>query len=536
MRHFNTAGPVNRPSAYRIDPLTRWNTGEILGLIEEEKYFILHAPRQTGKTSCLLALRDYLNKEGKYFAVYVNFEVGQAWRHDIKKATDEFVQEILSRMRGVLKEDFPTEESIAFYKTRASINALNEMLEYLSNLIKKPIVMFIDEIDSLIGDTLISVLRQLRAGYDKRPENFPSTIILCGVRDIKDYRIHTSNQEIITGGSAFNIKTESLRLGNFSKEEVIELYNQHTTETGQVFADDCFDLVMEYTDGQPWLVNALAREVTHKMKENRDRSITITVEKLEMAKERLILARQTHLDQLADKLDEPRVLNVILPMVLGLDTQPNKDDAQYCIDLGLIKFTKTGLEIANKIYKEVIPRTLTEDTQSFLPRRFDPDWINDDDSINVQELLRQFKEFWNENTAIWASTIKGYQEAAPHLVFQAFLQRMLNSGAYINREYALGNRRTDIMIKRTYKKNNAYHTEKIVIELKVINTKHKYESIRDEAIIQTADYAKYCGVHEAQIIIFDRNETQKWTADEPNEYAEHDGVKLVIWKLGTGVW
>ncbi|MCL2064273.1 MAG: ATP-binding protein [Candidatus Cloacimonetes bacterium] len=536
MRHFNTAGPVNQPDAYKIDPLTRWDTEEILELIQEKKYFILHAPRQTGKTSCLLALRDYLNKEGKYFAVYVNFEVGQAWRHNIKKATDDIVQEILSRMHGLLWDEFAIDESIAYYKTRASENALSEMLRYLSLLLKKPIVMFIDEIDSLIGDTLLSVLRQLRAGYDKRPSEFPSTIILCGVRDIKDYRIHTSNQEIITGGSAFNIKTKSLRLGNFSKEEVIELYNQHTRETCQVFAEECFDLVMEYTDGQPWLVNALAREVTHEMKENRDRSITITTEKLEIAKERLILARQTHLDQLADKLDEPRVRNVILPMVLSIDSIPNKDDAQYCIDLGLLKSAKTGLEIANKIYKEVIPRTLTEDTQSTLPRRFDPDWINDDDSINVQELLRQFKEFWNENTAIWASSIKGYQEAAPHLVFQAFLQRMLNGGGIINREYALGNRRTDIMIKRTYKKNDTYHTEKIVIELKVINNKQKYESIRDEAIMQTSDYAKICGVHEAQIIIFDRNETQKWTADEPNEYAEHDGVKLVIWKLGTGVW
>ncbi|MCL2065514.1 MAG: ATP-binding protein, partial [Candidatus Cloacimonetes bacterium] len=260
MKHFNTAGPVNQPDAYKIDPLTRWDTEEIINLIQEKKYFILHAPRQTGKTSCLLALRDYLNNEGQYFAIYVNFEVGQAWRHNVKKATDEFVQEILGRFQDILKDDFPFHESIAYYKNLATENGLSDMLRYLSNLIKKPIVMFIDEIDSLIGDTLLSVLRQLRAGYDKRPDNFPSTIILCGVRDIKDYRIHTSNQEIITGGSAFNIKTESLRLGNFSKEEVIELYNQHTTETGQKFAEECFDLVMKYTDGQPWLVNALARE------------------------------------------------------------------------------------------------------------------------------------------------------------------------------------------------------------------------------------------------------------------------------------
>jgi hypothetical protein len=124
--------------------------------------------------------------------------------------------------------------------------------------------------------------------------------------DIKDYRIHTSGQEIITGGSAFIIKVKSLRLGDFSKGDVINLYTQHTTETGQKFEEGCFDLVMEYTAGQPWLVNALAHQVTHEMKENRDRSVAITTEKLEDAKEELILERQTHLDQLVDKLGEPR--------------------------------------------------------------------------------------------------------------------------------------------------------------------------------------------------------------------------------------
>ncbi|MCF8109189.1 MAG: hypothetical protein K9J81_09375 [Desulfohalobiaceae bacterium] len=58
----------------------------------------------------------------------------------------------------------------------------------------------LDEIDSLVGDTLIAVLRQLRSGYNQRPKQFPQSVILCGVRDIRDYRIHSSRQkEIITG-------------------------------------------------------------------------------------------------------------------------------------------------------------------------------------------------------------------------------------------------------------------------------------------------------------------------------------------------
>ena len=535
--HFNTAGPVNQDDNYKIDPLKRWNLEEILELINQKKYFILHAPRQTGKTSCLLALRDYLNNEGKYFAVYTNFEVGQAALHNVNDGVKGIIHQIASRVDDLLGKSLDMNQFLRDYTPiYAGHSAIETILKFVCENVNKPVVLFIDEIDSLIGDTLISVLRQLRAGYDKRPGKFPSTIILCGVRDIKDYRITTSKHEIVTGGSAFNIKTKSLVLGNFSLAEVIELFNQHTLYTGQTFTEDCYDLVMEYTNGQPWLVNALAREVTYEMTENRDRSISITPEQLEIAKERLILERQTHLDQLADKLKEERVRNVVLPMILGIKAEPSSDDAQYNIDLGLIKYSKTGLVIANKIYKEVIPRTLTEDTQATLPKTFDPLWINEDDSINVPELLRQFKEFWNENSSIWASSIKGYQEAAPHLVLQAYLQRMINGNGTIDREYAIGNKRTDLLIKRTYKKNNEFITEKIVIEIKVINDKQSYQSTKNEAIIQTAEYAQKFGVHEAQIMIFDRNETQKWTADEPNETVEQESVKLTIWKLGTGVW
>ena len=92
-----------------------------------------------------------------------------------------------------------------------------------------PLVLLIDEIDSLVGDTLLSVLRQLRAGYDRRPESFPRSVLLCGVRDVRDYRIHSSVEKtVITGGSAFNVKARSLRLGDFSRDEVQALLAQHT--------------------------------------------------------------------------------------------------------------------------------------------------------------------------------------------------------------------------------------------------------------------------------------------------------------------
>ncbi|WP_089725964.1 hypothetical protein [Candidatus Thiosymbion oneisti] len=84
MKTFNTAGPVRPDKDYNIPPLARWDADEIRRLIAEERYFVLHAPRQTGKTSCLLALMAKLNAEEDYRALYVNLEPGQSARGDVQ--------------------------------------------------------------------------------------------------------------------------------------------------------------------------------------------------------------------------------------------------------------------------------------------------------------------------------------------------------------------------------------------------------------------------------------------------------------------
>ena len=209
----------------------------------------------------MLALRDYLNKEGKYLAVYANVEGGQAARNDVKRVINSTIDTFARELRLVIGDnsfDYVRDEA----KKTETDSKLTEYFSMLSLCLPKPLVLFIDEIDALVGDSLVSVLRQLRSGYPNRPAAFPQSVILCGVRDVRDYRIVLSNQDIVTGGSAFNIKAESLRLGNFSREDVHELFMQHTHDTGQVFDESCFPVIWSATEGQPWLVNAIVREVT----------------------------------------------------------------------------------------------------------------------------------------------------------------------------------------------------------------------------------------------------------------------------------
>jgi hypothetical protein len=272
-RFFNTAGPVRCAIHYCLPPLERFDLPEILNLIDQQKYFVLHAPRQTGKTSSLLALMDYLNQEGKYRCLYANVETAQAAREDVMQGIAAVVQTIAMRARTMLG-DAKAETLAENVLTRTTpFLALETFLTQWCEQAGQPTILLLDEIDALIGDTLIAVLRQLRAGYDKRPALFPQSIVLCGIRDVRDYRIHsTRTKAIITGGSAFNVKAESLRLGNFDQAEVERLYQQHTSETGQLFEPAALELAWSLTQGQPWLVNALAYETCFKMKTGRDRS------------------------------------------------------------------------------------------------------------------------------------------------------------------------------------------------------------------------------------------------------------------------
>ena len=286
-RFFNTAGPMKAGLHYQLDPLTRLDWEEIQWLIEQQNYFVLHAPRQTGKTSTMLAMTESLNQTDEYVALYVNIEAAQAARNNVNDGISSICAAIANQAHVQLNDETLNQWLLDQGSQVPAGERLNQILGLWSRTSKRANVLFIDEIDALIGDTLISVLRQIRSGYVMRPANFPQSIVLCGVRDVRDYRIHGEG-EIITGGSAFNIKSESLRMGNFSQTEVKALYQQHTTVTGQRFDDDIFAALWLDTQGQPWLVNALAHQLCWKTKANRDRSKTITLEDYQCAREKLI--------------------------------------------------------------------------------------------------------------------------------------------------------------------------------------------------------------------------------------------------------
>ena len=528
MRFFNTAGPIKAEMHYHISPLARLDCDDFLQLIRQEKYFVLHAPRQTGKTSALLALRDELNASGEFRCVCVNVEVGQTAREDVAAAMRAILSALARAARHALDDLFVTDIWRGILDDAGPNDALGETLACWAAADPKPLVLMIDEVDALIGDTLLAVLRQLRAGHPERPRRFPQSVILCGVRDVRDYRIRsTAENAIIAGGSAFNIRAESLRLGDFSRAEVESLLAQHTEETGQAFTEEARRDIWELTQGQPWLVNALAYEACWGNKAGRDRSRSITADAIQDAREQLILRRETHLDQLTDKLQEERVRRVVEPLLKGADDAGSfaAADLQYVRDLGLVR-TDDPIAIANPIYREVIPRDLTYTTQAGF--HHDPAWYVDaDGTLQVGKLLAAFQEFFREHSEHWMERFQ-YKEAGPQLLLQAFLQRIVNSGGRIEREYGLGRMRTDLLLIWPVGGDRG-KTQKVVIECKVL--RRGLERTLREGLEQTRAYMDRCATAEGHLVLFDRSEGKSWDDKVYRREETEGGAPVEVWGM-----
>ena len=526
MRFFNTTGPVVPADHYCIPPLERLNLDEILGLVRDKRYFVLHAPRQTGKTSALLALQDLLNggTEGDFRCVYANVEVGQALREDVEGAMRAILYEMELQAHATLGDESLASIWPGILERAGPGNALRGVLARWAEADPRPLVLLIDEIDSLVGDTLLAMLRQLRAGYQQRPLRFPQSVVLCGVRDVRDYRIHSSTEKaIVAGGSAFNIKATSLRLGDFAAEEVDTLLSQHTAETGQVFTPQALETIRTQTRGQPWLVNALAWEACFRREAGRDRGRAITADDIFDAREQLIERRETHLDQLADKLQEERVRRVVEPLLSGSgENESSARDIEYVRDLGLIA-QHGPLRIANPVYAEVVPRELTWAVQETLPQ--ETTWYVDAGGrLDVPALLAAFQEFFREHSEHWVARFD-YQEAGPQLLLQAFLQRVVNGGGRIEREYGLGRGRTDLLIVWP----QGGRVRRFVVECKVLR-KGLEHTIR-EGLSQTLGYMDRCAAESGHLVVFDRTEGRQWEEKIFRREERADEGTVTVWGM-----
>jgi type II secretory pathway predicted ATPase ExeA len=255
-RWFNTAGPCQEDIHYILPPIRRLPT--LKRLIDQRSYFVIHAPRQAGKTTAMMALAQQLTASGEYTAAMVSAEAGAAFGQDVPAAEAA----ILNSWQTALQFWLPPALQPPNWTDLPAGSRISQALSAWAITSPRPIVLFIDEIDALRDEALIALLRQLRESYPRRPKGFPQSIGLIGLRDVRDYKVAAGGSDRLNSASPFNIKVESLTLRDFTRAEVTELYSQHTQDTGQIFTEAAIDLAFDLTQGQPWLVNAIARQIT----------------------------------------------------------------------------------------------------------------------------------------------------------------------------------------------------------------------------------------------------------------------------------
>ncbi|MEM7589238.1 MAG: ATP-binding protein, partial [Myxococcota bacterium] len=530
---------------YVLDPLHRWNLKQVLALIAQRKYFLLHAPRQTGKTTCLRALADYLNQKGGYACVHMSVERARTAGADIDRGLRAVMAELGRKVQVTLRDSWVRDNWPSVFEQELAEGVLMGTLQQWCQRMEKPVILLIDEIDSLADVALVSVLQQLRNGYGERTDiPFPNTVVLCGMRDLRDYKIQLDKSKSSGGPSPFNINSNSLRLGDFSQQDIGTLYRQHTNDTGQMFEPGVVEQVFAWTQGQPWLVNALAYEACFGIEGCVDSSKTIGIHDMQQAKEALIKRRETHIDQLLDKLREPRVYRVVEPILLGINRPMSGQDVEYGVDLGLLKQASNGaLSIANPIYQEVIPRALSWKFQTALtPQR--PVYIDRTGQLRMDWLLTEFQQFFRQNSDSWLDQFQ-YKEAGPHLILQAFLQRVVNGGGIIHREYALGRGRTDLLIRWPITTSGEHALpeqlplpgiiqswQEVVLELKLVHGHASLDTVLAASLEQTAQYMQDCGTSAGHLLLFDRRAGRSW---DERIWVKHEtarnGQAITVWGL-----
>jgi hypothetical protein len=491
-----------------------------VSLIRKKQYFVIHAQRQCGKTTAILALRNEINAGGERVAMYCSLEAAEGVADPVKgiPIVYSLIQNAARQVESLRSCPAISVAPSDVDSAAMAASGVSGLLSELSNFAGKPLVVFFDEVDCLCDATLIAFLRQLRDGAISKTKgvDFPASIALVGMRNIRDYKAKIRpDRESLGSASPFNVLTEAMTLRTFTDDEIAALYAQHTAATGQVFEPEALRLACEYTCGQPYLVNALARRCVEKIHHD-DYSRPITAADMHEAKEKIIRERGTHLDSLMERMKEPRVRRVVEPVMLGKDIAFDElqDDIRLVLDLGILKQSRGVLAPANPMYAEIIGRYISWGTQMDAERRVpETPWVRDN-GVDMQGLLLAFQDFWRENAQMNRAPFD-YNEAYPHIVLQAFLQRVLNGGGEIIREMALGKGALDLGV--------LFRGGKYAVEVKL---RYLWDKSPGKALQQVRRYTDHLGVDEGWLVVFDPDMSKSWDEKISHEDCVVDGKAI----------
>jgi len=508
MREFNVTGPCEPDLHYLLSPLDR--APRIVDRVRRRCFLSVSGPRQSGKTSLLKALVDQINANGWARAVLLSCErAGQ--RHGVVQVEDaeRVLLEHWHRLLGVHFREVSW-PSVDRYLTLAPAGRVGAALTDWALASDRPLVLVIDEVDTLAREPFLALLAQIRSGYTDRGQLFPHAIVLAGMRSLRDHDLSLGGDG---RGSPFNI-VEPVTVGNFTPEELTRLYAQHTDETGQAFSAGAVAVAWDQTRGQPWLVNAVARIAVAELAT--ERSSPVEAADIEEAVRRVEVGGSTHLTSLARRLAEDRIMKVVAPVVAGDYPKAPADDIRYAVELGILEQVPGDrLQPANPIYARALLKLVTAPERASLAN-WSPTWLVDG-QLDLERLKENFLAFWLRHRDMMRDRI-GYPESVAHFGLMTYLDRVVNGGGRVDREFAVGRGRLDLLL--------IHGDTRLPIEVKV-QRDHDGDPV-PEGLRQLDRYCNGLRLTYGWLVVFDQRASATGTRLESEEVVTSGGVRVVV--------
>ena len=536
-RYFNITGPNREQENFGLDPLKRVDYRSIEKFIERGRYFAVRSPRQSGKTTLLLALKKKLNEEGKYRCIYCNVEAAQVAGNDVESGVRLILSRIAQEVEFEFEDFWPYQNFSSILEHSGPEAALVTFFErwlFKEQPAKPPIVLILDGIDLLNGKTLASVLRQLRTGQINSPRFFPQSVIFSGVRDVRDVDIQIDGDEYLIGRGGSDIRESTFVLYNFTQGEIKELCNQYTAETGQSFQENAYPRIYSLTGGRPWLVNAILCEGIYEMGFGDDVSKSITFGMIDAAKEHFIARQDSYMEQLATKLAPASIRETLFPILIGggWDKKPPQEDLDYLEDLELITKSSTGWIVTNAIYREIIPKVMGRGLKDELIHVVDRSrFVKPDGRLDFRGIIQSYQRLYCDYFLAWGRRYD-LEGALAQVLLHTFLHYVLGDRGRIEADYALSTGRVDISAGWGYSlENGERREERYAVEIRLFDTTKSHEAVVRQGVVQVVEYALPRQAHDVYLIILDEDFSKTWYDRLFQEEHVHREVPVHVYGL-----
>ncbi len=512
MRRFWTQGRVYPGQHYVVSRSKE--ISDFLARVEEGRYIVLFAPRQTGKTTFFrMALDALATESSNFFPIQLNFEMYKNlspsdFYEDFCKRVCKEIEQVFEK-RGHVPSDVLTQ----FLENAKITNHISmiEFFEQLSSVLNsqynnQKVVVIIDEFDGIPQLVLSDFLHSLRNIYLSDETRCPHSVGIVGVKSIAQLNYDRSV-------SPFNIQDE-FYLPNFSLNQVQELFTQYTDETGQSFAPEVIEGLHKQTAGQPFLVNRFAQILTEEL--DIPKTETITMSHFANGLTLLLGEDNVNIRHLLTNIRrDPRFESLLMKIVSydkGRQYNQRNDLINQLTTYGVIAKGADGMcKIVNPIYQHCIIQALQPLINGlegdYFPENTDTDFIDyltSDGKIEMEPLLDNFQDFIARVGFKILHVPDTPKEFVGQYLLYAYLDqfvRIVRGAMYL--EVQTGRGRIDLLI--------LHNTHKYIVETKIWEGDRRYQSGKR----QLAAYLKSEGAVEGYYVVFDHR-----TVPEPRAETE----------------